>query len=78
MDEWTSIKDGPPQDDKEVLIFAKCKHDDESIIEKSKYCNISLFPRTTVHMGWLEPFQYFFADYEITHWMPLPKPPKED
>ena len=27
---------------------------------------------------WVEPFPGFELDYHITHWMPLPEPPKEE
>ena len=29
------------------------------------------------HERWSTPWEYFHKDYKITHWMPLPEPPKE-
>lgn len=26
--------------------------------------------------GWVQPWQYFSTRFQITHWMPLPQPPK--
>lgn len=41
-------------------------------------------PFTAVHEGWLCPHGDWYADgftrtpREVTHWMPMPKPPKEN
>ena len=70
MAEWISVKDRLPESPRFVLVFVRHPPKGE-------------FPAWSCMMtdmylgnGWLEN-----ADseaHEITHWMPLPEPPKED
>lgn len=70
---WISVVDGLPEDDENVLVYALGDNGD-TIIAMSSYthhmhgCNIE---------GWRSPWQYFFYEYKITHWMSLPSAPKE-
>ena len=70
---WISVIDGMPAPETRVLASA-IDNDGESIVVITKYTHrlYGLGLR-----GWLEPWQYFSCNYKITHWMPLPKPPKE-
>ena len=80
MSEWISVKDRLPESGKDVLVFAVGKANafiGDTTIEITEYTNVSLFPSTAVGMGWRSPYQYFFYNYEITHWMPLPEPPEK-
>ena len=77
MSEWISVKDRLPEHNQRVLIFAEGKEDFSTIIQISQISNVGLFP-STPKWDWIAPFQYFFTNYEITHWMPLPSPPERE
>lgn len=79
---WISVKDRLPEIDQRVLVFGVGKYD----------CFIGTTQIAITHMSdrnlldcrlktqpyWIAPWQYFLTDYEITYWMPLPEPPKEE
>lgn len=73
--QWRSIKDELPQPDKTVLVFAVGKF--ESFIGETQYALCQQLEHRDGKKSWTEPWQYFHTDFEITHWMPLPEPPKE-
>ena len=85
--QWISVKDRLPECGVSVLIYAKSKKDgkkdgfyDDNVITIT-FLNDTMYlgsQRIKVDGGWQQPFQYFLEDYEITHWMPLPEPPKEN
>lgn len=77
MGEWINVKDRLPEHDQRVLIFAESKENFDTIIQISHIGNVGLFPSTPI-WDWIAPFQYFFMNYEITHWMPLPNPPERE
>lgn len=65
MSEWISVKDRLPENGKIVLAYSK---------EKGV---------TFTHRLWFhQTDRPFVIEYEgmvkVTHWMPLPEPPKED
>lgn len=70
MSEWISVEDRLPEYDEEVLIF-------DGRISAAIYT-----PRDNECDGFmgegLDSYgnAYFYDD--VTHWMPLPEPPKED
>ncbi len=77
MKRWISVEHRLPDRDTRVLVYAQGKGDGfegEDVIVITSY---------TDHMhgynisGWIEPWQYFSASYEITHWMPLPEAPQK-
>lgn len=71
---WISVIEGMPAPETRVLASA-IDNEGESIVVITKYTHrlYGLGLR-----GWLEPWQYFSCNHKITHWMPLPEPPKED
>lgn len=70
---WINTRDELPAPDTRVLASAIDK-DGESIVVITRYTH-SLYGFGLT--GWIEPWQYFSCNYKITHWVPLPKPPKE-
>ena len=71
---WISVEERLPEDDVDVLVYA-VGNNEISCVAMTSY---------THHMhgynieGWRSPWQYFFYERKITHWMPLPEPPEED
>jgi hypothetical protein len=60
--EWISVRDRLPEDQVEVLVATRSKNGVRNI--DKGYLAIDHF----IHRG----------HAEVTHWMPLPEPPKED
>jgi hypothetical protein len=103
-DEWSSVKDGPPKNEQEVLIYCNrggfrfvCPaiyEDGTMLTQDSKWnwCDIEEYGTYSeenddyfVPKGWWENRQFTPddvyncpVDCEVTHWMPLPEPPKEE
>lgn len=80
---WISVKDRLPMIDENVLVFAQGKEDGfigETKIAIAYMTDCTYFGGSPIKVEprWRCPLQFFLTDYEITHWMPLPKPPKED
>jgi len=71
-DMWISVADELPPFDTNVLILGTGKDNKEDyVVATSRYAS-SLYGFSG-HAGWHSPWQYFSYNYEITHWMPLPK-----
>ena len=70
---WISVIDEMPSPETRALASA-IDNDGESIVVITKYTH-RLYGLGL--SGWIEPWQYFSRNYKITHWMPLPEPPKE-
>jgi hypothetical protein len=76
---WIPVTDRLPEVGEDVLIYAVGKSDDfSSVIAITNRMIFRLFPSSEGVETWSSPWQYFMTDYEITHWMPLPEPPKEE
>lgn len=103
-DEWSSVKDGPPKNEQEVLIY--CNRDGFKFVCPAIYEDGTMLTQNSrwnwydieeygtyseenddyfVAKGWWENRQFTPddvyncpVDCEVTHWMPLPKPPKEE
>ena len=78
--EWISVNDRLPELNQDVLVYAVGKIDGfigEHVVEKCKRFTQHMLPSSPGREIWSSPYQYFHTDYEITHWMPLPEPPKE-
>lgn len=76
---WIPVTDRLPEEDKEVLITYKGKGDELY----KPYSNIDITTYGQMYFGgnkvgnhkhWRSPFQYFYDNYEVTAWMPLPEP----
>ena len=79
--QWISVTDKMPEIGKNVLVYAVGRIDGfigDSIIQICKRYTIKSFPSEPEHEVWSVPFTYFHTDYLITHWMPIPEPPKTD
>lgn len=71
MTEWISVKDRLPEDETKVLVCCKAV---------GTYKPINNIHMQTNHISsynkrWDVSIPF---GYEITHWMPLPEPPKEE
>ena len=71
---WISVEDRLPEDNLNVLVYA-IGDNENSVIAMTSYTH-KMYGYNIE--GWRSPWQYFFYEYKITHWMPLPEPPKED
>ena len=71
---WISVEDRLPEDNLNVLVYA-IGDNENSVIAMTGYTH-KMYGYNIE--GWRSPWQYFFYEYKITHWMPLPEAPKED
>ena len=71
MGEWISVADRLPPIYKEVLVFS---HGNMSV------CSLIRPDEETADVIWEDAYGYWDDDEgvaAVTHWMPLPEPPKE-
>ena len=71
---WINVKDRLPEDDVGVIVYAVSNNGDHTIV-------VTFHTHTLYGFnieGWASPWQYFTRNYTITHWMPMPEPPKEE
>lgn len=61
--EWISVNDRLPDDGQEVVTYKN------GIYEIQKY--------EKRRNGWISRSYWFWTMATVTHWMPLPEPPKE-
>lgn len=64
VNEWISVNDRLPEDENEYLVFTNSE--------------ILGFAYFDVLEGWLISWVEGFEKDDITHWMPLPEPPRAD
>lgn len=92
MIEWISVKDGLPEEYIDVLFFSdntltkEKKEAQDKFIWIGKYCNckgwIKRFPDSHFYFNRegkelsIRNLERIDIQEEITHWMPLPEPPK--
>lgn len=102
--EWSSVKDGPPKNEQEVLIYCNrggfkfvCPaiYEDGTMLTQNSRWNWNDIKEYGTYSeenddyfvpkGWWENRQFTPddvyncpVDCEVTHWRPLPKPPKEE
>lgn len=65
--EWIKVKERPPKDNQECLIAFK--HYDEFAFDLADYCALD---------GSFTSWNEIDPESEITHWMSLPEPPKDE
>lgn len=65
--EWVSVKETPPEDDQECLIAFK--HYEDYVFDLGTYRALD-----ESFISWND----FGLQRDITHWMPLPEPPKDE
>lgn len=81
MTEWISVKDKLPEEGKEVLVIAYGW-------DKNPPCYLGCLKHTKSEKSWLTGLESAESDWslwgwsylrtpKVTHWMPLPDPPKE-
>ena len=63
---WISVKDRMPDEQETYLIF-----------RKEPFGAVTIAWYSGSENGWLALDGGFYADGVVTHWMPLPEPPKE-
>jgi len=70
---WISVKDRLPEEGEEVLIFGQYLNDIPKILGvRSRYKGDQDWKYT-----WEGPDEWVYRENDVTHWMPLPEPPKE-
>ena len=62
---WISVKDRLPKDDGDYLVYTR-----------EEYIGLFWFDRD--EKEWTEESDFPCLEGYVTHWMPLPEPPKED
>jgi len=76
---WISVLDRIPEPGSEVLVFAKPKDNSEPKVAITYMTTYNfLDSRCDVEPYWVNPWQYFSFNYDITHWQELPDGPKEE
>lgn len=90
MTEWISVKDGLPEDDQLVMLYVynpygpndffvgyrhRTKNPDGSFMP---YTWIAQHPCTSTGTVICEKGNTYLSPRKVTHWMPLPEPPKEE
>ena len=72
MGEWISVEDRMPPIDTEVLVFSH---------GNMRVCSLIRPDKETADVVWEDAYGYWDDDEgvaAVTHWMPLPEPPKGD
>ena len=90
MNEWINVKDRLPDEYKEVIIYGNLTFTvlnfetgtAKQKVEKKKQV-ISGFLEDKENLEWIKPVADCYKDcatevVNVTHWQPLPKPPKEE
>ena len=80
VNRWIPCSERMPEIDTDVLVYAVRKDGlGDAVTTITKYINYIWFVhKVDTEPYWKDPWQYFHSDYEITHWIPLPEPPKDD
>lgn len=68
--QWISVEERLPEENEKVLTFARFKHDG------SWWMDITSWTGVTNHD--IPKFWGYGEEMVVTHWMPLPEPPKEE
>lgn len=77
---WIPCEERLPDDGKDVLISYRYKEDEGDTshvyIDITSYGHIWLGNMYSDYKAWRQPFEYFYSNYEVIAWMPLPEPYK--
>lgn len=69
MAEWISVKDRLPNEEEIFLVYNGKSND--------SYIELGFWNLDKKRFEYYDNEDYGLEMYDITHWMPLPKPPKE-
>lgn len=84
---WISVEDRMPEQRTSVLCYAEPKDFfnedgklDPEFVVCFRFVPTVFRPRykNELNERWSEPWPHFNLEYKVTHWMPLPEPPKEE
>lgn len=71
---WISVKERLPEEGEEVLVFGQYLNDIPKVLGvRSRYKGDQDWKYT-----WEGSDEWVYRENDVTHWMPLPKPPKEE
>ncbi len=73
---WIPVTERLPENDECVLICDLDVNDGGKEITISAYSEAVFGGKKLGYKRWSEPYQYFSRQHKVTHWMPLPQPPK--
>ena len=78
---WIPVEEQMPALDTEVLVFAvglpEWGFEGKTATAIAYRFTYRFWSGGKGHEQWSTPWEHFHKDYKITHWMPLPEPPKE-
>lgn len=80
-DRWISVEERLPERNTRVLVHGIGNTDGfwgDHVTAIAERFLFKFFPSSEGEEKWSSPWRYFHTDYKITHWRPLPEPPKED
>lgn len=71
---WISVKDRLPEEDIAVLVYGQVLNDPPDVIGVRRRYNGDQEWKYT----WESEDGFIYREDDVTHWMPLPEPPKEE
>jgi hypothetical protein len=72
MPQWVSVKDRLPEEDIAVLVYGQVLNDPPDVIGVRRRYNGDQEWKHT----WESEDGFIYREDDVTHWMPLPKPPE--
>lgn len=70
---WISVKERLPEEGEDVLVFGQYLNDIAKVLGvRSRYRGDQEWKYT-----WEGPDEWVYRENDVTHWMPLPKPPED-